>query len=72
VKGDEKIPAISLASIIAKVKRDHFMVRISKKYPRYKFDIHKGYGTKKHIDIIRTEGVTDLHRMGFLKNIKFK
>lgn len=72
VKGDEKIAAISLASIIAKVKRDHFMVRVSKRYPSYQFDVHKGYGTKKHIALIRTEGVTDLHRRVFLKNIKFR
>lgn len=72
VKGDEKIPAISLASIIAKVKRDRFMVRISRKYPIYEFDVHKGYGTKKHLFIIRKEGVSDIHRKGFLKNIKFK
>lgn len=70
VKGDEKIPAISLASIVAKVKRDQFMVRISKKYPMYKFDIHKGYGTKEHIAIIKKRGITNLHRMRFLNNLK--
>lgn len=72
VKGDEKISEISLASIIAKVKRDRFMIRISRKYPIYEFDVHKGYGTKKHISIIQREGISDLHRNRFLKNIKFK
>ncbi|MEK7593232.1 MAG: ribonuclease HII, partial [Patescibacteria group bacterium] len=49
IKGDEKIPAISLASIVAKVSRDRLMKKFHKKYPRYDFVHNVGYGTKKHI-----------------------
>ncbi len=68
-KGDEKIPAIMLASIIAKVTRDRMMVKLHKKYPKYNFDRHKGYGTKKHIKAIRKHGPTKVHRLAFLKKI---
>ncbi len=69
IKGDEKIPAISLASILAKVYRDKKMVNFSKKFPQYGFDIHKGYGTKKHIKAIQKYGISSIHRKSFLKGI---
>lgn len=65
VKGDEKIPAISLASIVAKVYRDKMMRRIHKKYPRYDFIHNVGYGTKKHIKAIRKFGHSAVHRKSF-------
>ncbi len=69
IKGDEKIPVISLASICAKVTRDLYMVRIAKKYPEYGFEIHKGYGTRKHYQCIREHGTRDVHRKSFCKNL---
>lgn len=69
IKGDETIPAISFASIIAKEHRDALMRRAHKKYPVYGFDRHAGYGTKKHIAAIRKNGRTPLHRNSFLKKI---
>ncbi len=70
IKGDEIEPIISLASIIAKVTRDRMMVGISKKYPQYGFDSHKGYGTKKHYECIKEYGILDIHRRSFLKNLQ--
>lgn len=69
VKGDEKIPVISLASICAKVIRDRKMVKLSKKFPQFDFHIHKGYGTRRHLSAIREYGATSLHRLSFLKNV---
>lgn len=69
IKGDEIIPAISMASIIAKECRDMFMYRAHKIYPQYGFDCHVGYGTKKHIAAIKANGHTPLHRNSFLKKI---
>lgn len=66
IKGDEKKVSIALASIISKVKRDNYMKRISKKYPKYGFEIHKGYGTKKHREIIKNRGICEVHRRSFL------
>lgn len=69
VKGDEKIPVISLASICAKVIRDRKMVKLSKKFPNYNFHVHKGYGTRMHLSALRKYGSTELHRLSFLKNV---
>lgn len=69
VKGDEKIPAIALASIIAKVARDAYMERIHKRYPTYNFKQNKGYGTREHIDALKRHGACPLHRLTFLKNL---
>lgn len=66
VKGDEKIMAVKIASIVAKVSRDAYMVRLAKKYPKYGFDIHKGYGTKAHFSAIRKHGSAPVHRKSFL------
>jgi ribonuclease HII len=68
IKGDEKETVIALASIVAKVIRDRKMVSLSKKYPKYGFEVHKGYGTKKHIEMIKKYGFSDEHRRLFLKN----
>lgn len=69
IKGDEKELSIALASIAAKVTRDRYMVRIAKKYPRYGFDIHKGYGTKQHMQAIRRWGITLFHRKTFCTSL---
>src|SRR3989344_5331315 len=65
IKGDEKIPVIAAASIIAKVTRDRIMRRLHKKYPQYGFDIHKGYGTKFHRAMIKKIGRAHIHRISF-------
>lgn len=65
IKGDEKINEISAASIIAKVSRDRYMTNLENKYNIYEFAKHKGYGTKKHKELIAKYGSSDLHRMSF-------
>ena len=67
IKGDAKEKVIGLASILAKVTRDAHMVKISKKYPKYGFEIHKGYGTQKHRDAITKYGLTPIHRRSFCR-----
>lgn len=67
IKGDAKEPVISLASIAAKVTRDRHMVKIAKKYPKYGFEVHKGYGTKKHSQSIKKFGLCKLHRRSFTR-----
>jgi ribonuclease HII len=71
IKGDEKITAIKIASIVAKVSRDNYMSRLSKKYPEYGFDIHKGYGTKAHFRAIRKYGSSSVHRKSFLSSCHY-
>jgi ribonuclease HII len=66
IKGDEKEPIISLASIVAKVTRDKRMVSYSKKYSDYGFEVHKGYGTRKHYERINKNGLCEIHRRSFL------
>ena len=65
IKGDEKIPCISAASIIAKVSRDLFMIKLSKKYPKYSWHKNFGYGTKSHIYSLLKYGTTKHHRRKF-------
>lgn len=67
VRGDEKINAVKLASIVAKVHRDRLMVRRHEKYPHYGFPKHKGYGTARHIRSLRRHGLSDIHRRSFCK-----
>ena len=65
VKGDSKIPAISAASIIAKVARDKLILSLSKKNKGYHWDKNFGYGTKQHLKAIRKLGITKHHRKTF-------
>ena len=65
VKGDEKIPEISAASIIAKVARDRLITKMSKKFTKYDWDKNAGYGTKLHLIAIRKFGITKHHRKNF-------
>ena len=67
VSGDSKFTSISSASIVAKVSRDNLMERLEKKYSGYFIYKNKGYGTKKHLSIIKQNGITNLHRKSFLK-----
>lgn len=67
IKGDEKEKIISWASILAKVERDNLMKKLHKKYPGYGFAVHKGYGTKKHREVIKTLGVSPVHRKTWIK-----
>ena len=68
IKGDAKSYNIAAASILAKVTRDRIMREYDKQYPEYGFAKHKGYGTKAHIEAIKTCGATKLHRKTFIKN----
>ena len=67
VKGDSLSANIAAASILAKVTRDDLMLEIAKEYPQYKFDVHKGYGTKAHYEALRVHGASEIHRKTFLK-----
>lgn len=66
IKGDALEPVISLASIAAKVRRDRLMKKLAEEYPNYLFEVHKGYGTKKHYEMLEKWGVSDIHRRSFL------
>ncbi len=68
IRGDEKEPIIALASIVAKVTRDHFMQKMAQKYPNYGFEVHKGYGTLSHRQSIKNNGLSPIHRTSFLKS----
>ena len=65
IKGDQKIPEISAASIIAKVMRDKLITRLGKKFKGYKWDQNFGYGTKHHLKAIKNLGITKHHRKNF-------
>jgi ribonuclease HII len=65
VKGDAKVPAISAASIIAKVHRDRLCSEMHERWPQYGFDAHKGYPTSEHLDALRAHGACDAHRRSF-------
>lgn len=67
IKGDALSYSIGCASILAKVTRDNYMVELSKKYPEYGFEKHKGYGTKVHIEALKEIGPCEHHRLSFLK-----
>ena len=69
IKGDATSYAIACASIIAKVYRDRLMENFAAIYPNYDFENNVGYGTKKHIEAIKQNGITPIHRLSFLSNI---
>ena len=73
VKGDENITCISAASIIAKVERDLFMIKLAKKFPNYKWEKNFGYGTDEHINALKKYRITKHHRKTFkpIHNILF-
>lgn len=68
IKGDALSYSIACASILAKVTRDRLMVELDKEYPEYGFAKHKGYGTKAHIEALKTHGKCPQHRDTFIKN----
>jgi len=65
IRGDQKIPSISAASIIAKVSRDRFITTLSKQFNNYGWDKNSGYGTKEHLRAIKKFGITEYHRKTF-------
>ena len=69
IRGDATEPIISLASIIAKVRRDNLMNKLAKKYPLYGFESNKGYGTKDHIKALQIHGPCPIHRASYIRNI---
>lgn len=69
VKGDSKSISIAAASILAKVSRDRYMIELSKVYPQYAFERHKGYGTKLHYEMLEKYGISEIHRRTFLKKL---
>jgi len=72
IKGDQKIPSISAASIIAKVTRDKMITNLGKKFKGYYLDKNSGYGTKQHLKAIKNLGVTSQHRKTFSPINKIK
>nr|WP_276612647.1 ribonuclease HII [Halioglobus maricola] len=65
VKGDDRVPAIAAASILAKVQRDNELKALEEQYPGYGFAKHKGYPTAVHLEALRELGVTPVHRRSF-------
>lgn len=69
VKGDSLSISIAAASILAKVSRDRYMMEMAARYPQYEFERHKGYGTKRHYQLLREFGPCPIHRRTFLKKL---
>lgn len=67
VHGDSLSASIAAASVLAKVTRDDYMLKMAEEYPGYDFEIHKGYGTKAHYAALAKLGASSIHRMTFLK-----
>lgn len=65
IKGDQLVPVISAASVLAKVTRDRMMLEFDQQYPNYGFADHKGYGTKSHMAALREWGPCEIHRQSF-------
>ena len=72
IKGDQKIPSISAASVIAKVTRDKMISNLGKKFKGYDLDKNFGYGTKQHLKAIKILGITSQHRKTFSPINKLK
>ena len=72
IKGDQKIPSISAASIIAKVARDKMITNLGKKFKGYHWSQNSGYGTKQHLNAIKNLGITSHHRKNFFPISKIK
>ena len=70
IRGDQTEPIVSLASIVAKVTRDRYMMSLAKRYPLYELDRHKGYGTSLHRQCIKQHGLCTLHRKYFCKKLE--
>jgi len=70
IRGDETVPAIALASIVAKVSRDRMMEEAARYHTRYHFEEHKGYGTLEHRRAIRAAGLSPLHRVTFCSHLR--
>ena len=68
IKGDESEVIIAMASVIAKVARDNYMISIDRDYPEYGFAKHKGYGTRDHTKLIKEHGLSKEHRKSFCGN----
>lgn len=68
VKGDATSMSIAAASILAKVSRDRYMLKIHSQYPQYAINKHKGYGTKLHYELLAQYGIPNFYRRTFLKN----
>jgi len=65
IKADDSVPAVSAASIVAKVARDNYMAELGDKYAGYSFERHMGYGTALHSAALKTLGVSDIHRLSY-------
>lgn len=69
IGGDGLSPSIAAASILAKVSRDRYMIEMAQRYPNYEFELHKGYPTKRHYELLRQFGPCPIHRRSFLKKL---
>ena len=67
VHGDSRSASIAAASILAKVSRDRYMMELAEQYPQYRFERHKGYGTRLHYEMLEKYGPSPIHRRSFLK-----
>lgn len=67
VQGDSRSASIAAASVLAKVTRDDYMLKMAEMYPEYAFDVHKGYGTKAHYAALTAHGHSPIHRLSFLR-----